>query len=59
MDDQDSWVSLLIAGWVNLFIILIFVKYDVPFEVGCLLIGLMVASSLAPAAWCAYKESNG
>jgi len=40
----------MISAWVNLFI-----KYDVPFGLGYC---LMVASSLVPAAWSAYKGTN-
>jgi len=51
-------IAIVISAWVNLFIILIFIKYDVPFELWCCLMGLMVASSLVPAAWSAYKGTN-
>ena len=49
-------ITLAITAWVQLFILLIIIKENLPYELECILMGILVTLCLVPPAQSAIED---
>ena len=51
-------IAIAITAWIQLFIVLILIKENLPYELECVLMGILVAVGLIPAAQSALADQE-
>lgn len=51
-------LTLAITAWIQLFIVLILIKENLPYELECVLMGILVTLCLIPAAQSALANQK-